>query len=185
MTLLFLDTETTGLSSAQDQVIEVAGFVTDDDGANRRAEFSQLIGVTRHGMERINDNHYVSSMHRRSGLLDELEVISLDEHERRLEQLRQLLRRISQEHGRRQLMLSGFSVHFDARMLLASWRGSDWSTETGGGYRMMDISSVAKAVLEATGQDVRPATDVAHRALSDCDAALSTYRAALDLIAGR
>ena len=185
MTLLFLDTETTGLSSALDEVIEVAGFVTDDDGSNRRAEFSQIIGVTELGRARINDNQYVRAMHRRSGLLDELEIIDAAEHAKRMSQLRQQLRDLSKEHGRRQLMLSGFSVHFDARMLLAAWGGSDWSSETGGGYRMMDVSSVVKAVLEATGQDVRPATDVAHRALSDCDAALATYRAALDLMAGR
>lgn len=184
MTLLFLDTETTGLTH-KDEVIEVAGFVTNDDGTHRRAEFSILIGVTELGRARIEDNHHVRSMHRRSGLLDELEIISCDEHERRMEELRKHLRKLSQEHGRRALMLSGFSVHFDARMLLAAWRASDWSSETGGGYRMMDVSSVVKAVLEATGQDVRPATDVAHRALADCDAALSTYRAALDLMAGR
>lgn len=183
MTLLFLDIETTGLT-AQDEVIEVAGFVTDDDGENRRAEFNHLIGVTAHGMARIEDNHYVSSMHRKSGLLDELEVISPNEHEARLKQVRLDLRQLAKEHGRRQLLLTGFSVHFDAKMLLNAWSGYDWSTETGCGYRFLDVSSVTRAVLEATGQDVRPATDVAHRALADCDAALSSYKAALDLMRG-
>ena len=40
MTSLFLDTETTGLMS-QDQILEVAGFLTDDDGLNPREHFAR------------------------------------------------------------------------------------------------------------------------------------------------
>jgi len=183
MTLLFLDVETTGVTN-KDSILEIAWFVTNDDGSNRREEYSQVIGVTEHGRARIIDNQYVHAMHRRSGLFDELEDISDEVYDHALENVRRKLRQLHQREGRRAVELSGFSVHFDARMLLSSWRASDWSSATGGSYRYLDVSSVVKAVLEATGQDVRPATDVAHRALSDCDAALSTYRAALDLMAG-
>ena len=40
MTLLFLDTETTGLTG-QDQIPKVAGFLTDDDGLNPRSTFAR------------------------------------------------------------------------------------------------------------------------------------------------
>ena len=185
MTLLFLDVETTGVTN-KDSILEVAWFVTNDDGSNRREEHSQVIGVTEHGRARVIDNQHVHAMHRRSGLFDELEDISDDVYDHTLEDVRRHLRQLHQREGRRALVeLAGFSVHFDARMLLAAWRASDWSSATGGGYRYLDVSSVTRAVLEATGIDVRPATEVAHRALADCDAAHQTYLAALATIAGR
>lgn len=184
MTLLFLDVETTGVTN-KDSILEVAWFVTNDDGSQRREEHSQVIGMTAHGRARILDNQYVHAMHRRSGLFDDLEDISDDAYDHALEDVRRKLRQLHQREGRRSLQLSGFSVHFDARMLLAAWRASDWSSATGGGYRYLDVSSVTRAVLEATGIDVRPATEVAHRALADCDAAHQTYLAALATIAGR
>ena len=46
MTLLFLDVETTGVTN-KDSILEVAWFVTNDDGSNRREEHSQVIGVTK------------------------------------------------------------------------------------------------------------------------------------------
>jgi oligoribonuclease (3'-5' exoribonuclease) len=184
MTLLFLDVETTGVTN-RDTILEIAWFVTNDDGSQRREEHSQVIGVTGHGRARIIDNPHVHALHRRSGLFDELGDIGDEVYDHTLENVRRKLRQLHQREGGRALQLSGFSVHFDARMLLAAWRASDWSSATGGGYRYLDVSSVTRAVLEATGIDVRPATEVAHRALADCDAAHQTYLAALATIAGR
>lgn len=180
MTLLFLDTETTGLTS-QDQILEVAGFLTDDDGLNPREHFREVIGLTARGDHRLNTNAYVKSMHRKSGLLDELQYITNLDYAARLDSVLKLIRAMTDKNTE----LAGFSVHFDARMLLSAWRQDDWKGATGMSYRYLDVSSVVRAVKEATGIDCRPATDVVHRALDDAEAARLTYVACLQVMRER
>jgi len=178
--LLFLDTETTGLTS-QDQILEVAGFLTDDDGLNAREHFREVIGLTARGNDRLYDDAYVRGMHRKSGLLDELPKLWDSEYTVKMNQLLDHIKKLTNSRTQ----LAGFSVHFDAKMLLNAWRQYDWKSATGMSFRYLDVSSVVRAVKEATGIDCRPATDVVHRAMDDAEAARLTYVACLQVMRER
>jgi oligoribonuclease (3'-5' exoribonuclease) len=189
MTLLFLDIETTGLKP-DSHVLELAYFLTDDQGKMMDVPQRHALPYCWEAREQLEGNAHVLEMHRSSGLLVELErpgkARPRFDYEIRLHQIRHDLRDlVSEQEDPKKVRLAGFSVHFDATMLLAQWDLTNWAEATGMSHRYMDVRVLVDGVKAATGIDCGPQGDSPHRAYEDCLAALESYKAALEIIRGR
>ena len=187
MTLLFLDIETTGLNP-DSHVLEIAYFRTDDQGKRRDSADRHLLPYCREAREQLEANAHVLEMHRASGLLAELERNggSSAAYKAALHWiLRDIRELVSEEEDPKKMRLAGFSVHFDATILLAQWGMTNWAEATGMSHRYMDVRVLVDAVKAATGIDCGPQGDAPHRAYEDCLAALESYKAAIEIIRGR
>ncbi len=66
--LLWIDLETTGLSPAEDEILEI-GMILTDDQLNPIAELELLVQPSTYGMARLAAKPYVQKMHTDNGLL--------------------------------------------------------------------------------------------------------------------
>ena len=69
--LLWIDLETTGLTPADDEILEIGAILTDDQ-LNPIAELDLLVQPTTYGMARLAAAPYVQKMHTANGLLEAL-----------------------------------------------------------------------------------------------------------------
>ena len=69
--LLWVDLESTGLSTREDAIIEVAAVLTDAD-LNELGRYESLVRLDEAGWERLMANDFVRTMHEGNGLLDAL-----------------------------------------------------------------------------------------------------------------
>ena len=117
MTLLWLDLETTGTDPSGDYILEVAWTITDsllrNDG---RAIRSYVIEVGSEAFYRLKNNDFVTAMHTKSGLYNEIVddefIFPLDLVEKMiLEDIAEWEVTHAKEDG--PWFLAGASVHFD------------------------------------------------------------------------
>lgn len=74
--LLWIDLETTGLTPAEDEILEI-GMILTDDQLNPIAELELLVQPSTYGMARLAANPYVQKMHTDNGLLNALSNAAL------------------------------------------------------------------------------------------------------------
>ncbi|MBO3664030.1 oligoribonuclease [Microbacterium stercoris] len=157
--LVWIDCEMTGLDLSVDELVEIAIVVTDFELKILDPGFQVVIKPSEAAVEHMGD--FVTEMHRKSGLLDELAGgVSLEEAQR--QSLDYIKRFVPQE---RKAPLAGNTIGTD-RMFLAKYMPD---VDTYLHYRNVDVSSVKelsrrwfpRAYIHA------PAKDGGHRALAD------------------
>jgi oligoribonuclease len=73
-TQVWVDLETTGLSTLDDQILEIGIVVIQDNYIERPGnEFHALFPLTNYATERLDRNDFVREMHTNNGLLQEIE----------------------------------------------------------------------------------------------------------------
>ena len=157
--LVWIDCEMTGLDLAVDELVEIAIVVTDFELKILDPGFQVVIKPSEAALEHMGD--FVTEMHRKSGLLDELAGgVSLEEAQR---QSLEYIKRFASQAGK--APLAGNTIGTD-RMFLAKYMPD---VDTYLHYRNVDVSSVKelsrrwfpRAYIHA------PAKDGGHRALAD------------------
>jgi len=156
--LVWIDCEMTGLDLAVDELIEVAVVVTDFD--LRIIDPGFQIVIRPHDSALENMNAFVTAMHEKSGLLNELaEGVSLEEAQHRV---LEYIQRFAPEG---KAPLAGNTIGTD-RMFLAKYMPlvDRWLH-----YRNVDVSSVKELARRWYPRAYfhAPAKDGGHRALAD------------------
>ena len=109
--IVWIDTETTGLDYKKEALLEIAVLITDDE-LNEVGSYSTIIKTPNRKLRRMDN--YVTEMHTRSGLLDDLEHFG----GRNIKVAEMEILALLDQHGLgKGLLLGGNSVHFDRRML--------------------------------------------------------------------
>ncbi|GGH39159.1 oligoribonuclease [Microbacterium album] len=157
--LVWIDCEMTGLDLAVDELVEIAIVVTDFDLRILDPGFQVVIRPSQAALDHMGE--FVTEMHRKSGLLDEIPAgVPLEEAERL--SLEYIARFAPQE---RKAPLAGNTIGTD-RMFLAKYMPR---VDAHLHYRNVDVSSVKelsrrwfpRAYIHA------PTKDGGHRALAD------------------
>jgi oligoribonuclease len=166
--VLFLDTETTGLSPQFCSVLEVAAVVVDA----QLTQHAAYEAVVFHKADRINPemDAYVHDMHTRSGLLQEVERSPFD-----LKSVDERLHNFIQTNfpDGQKPMLAGNSVHFDLSFI------KQHMPRTAGllSHRLVDASGMARALrLFGIVDAPSPAGSVQHRAMPDVQHSIEQVR---------
>ncbi|WP_345750418.1 oligoribonuclease [Microbacterium rhizophilus] len=157
--LVWIDCEMTGLDLTVDELVEIAIVVTDFELRILDPGFQVVIKPSQAARDHMGE--FVTEMHRKSGLLEELDGgVSLEEAQRlSLEYIRRFAPQV------RKAPLAGNTIGTD-RMFLAKYMPE---VDTHLHYRSVDVSSVKelsrrwfpRAYIHA------PAKDGGHRALAD------------------
>lgn len=176
--LLFLNVETTGLDPERDDLLEVGCILTTD--APDLTELWRWSSVIQHRWAALGvrpDVHpAVDAMHTKSGLWEDLHAFKYSPKPGFVEDT---ILEILKSHGigRGEAMLAGFSVHFDREVLRVRMPILHRFLS----HRVIDVSTVRHLYWATRGE--RPAQEVAHRALADCDQALAELRRYLPALA--
>ncbi len=170
--LIWLDSETTGLSPEQCEMLEVAIVLT-NERLEEIAVYESAIRFRGH-----IDNEWARNQHEKSGLLAECHEAEMTTAEAEQDILRFL-----RAHGvaAKAGVLAGSSIHFDRSFLRAKMPELDGFLH----YRMVDTSSLnelssrfAREVYEK--RPTIPKADIPHRALADIRASIGLLRYYLD-----
>lgn len=166
--LVWIDCEMTGLSLADDALIEVAALVTDYDLNILGDGVDIIIKPPAAALEQMNE--IVTAMHTSSGLIDELDGgVTLREAE---EQVLDYVRQYATEPGK--TPLAGNSIGTDRAFLardmteLESWLH----------YRVIDVSSIKELSRHwfPRAYFAAPAKGGTHRALADITESIKELR---------
>lgn len=146
LTMLWIDTETTGLSM-HDHLLEITVIGTDDD-LNELASFSTVIRPTQLTWELIDAQPVVKDMHTVNGLLDELANARDAPTVRMVEdRIISMITRYADPDGGKVQIAGGGVSHFDQPYLRALMPQLSSMLH----YRPMDITQAAQAYTKATG----------------------------------
>ena len=159
----------TGLDPSRHVIVEIASLITDDE-LNIIAEGPDLvIRATDAELSEMDD--FVTEMHTRSGLLDEMRSSSLTRAEAERATLDFLTEHIAQEQS---VPLCGNSIGTDRRFLAAQMG----SIERFLHYRSVDVSTIKELARRwaPTVIDSAPTKDGAHRALDDIKESVAELR---------
>ena len=179
MTYLWLDLETTGTDPQKDHVLEVAWTITDSQlGNDGRAIRSYVIEVGTEAFYRLKDNDFVTAMHKKTGLYDELVeefILPLNVVEAMiLEDMAEWEATHTKEDG--PWFLAGASVHFDLGFL----RVDAPKLATQLSHRVYDTST-----LKAFFHDffaIKIVNTAPHRAAADVQEVLTYARTARNVM---
>ncbi|MEH3033318.1 MAG: oligoribonuclease [Aeromicrobium erythreum] len=166
--LVWIDCEMTGLSLADDALIEVAALVTDYDLNVLGEGVDLVIKPPAAALEQMNE--VVTEMHTASGLLTELDAgLTLAEAE---EQVLDHVRQFVKEPGK--APLAGNSVGTDRAFLARDMQ----SLESWLHYRIIDVSSIKELTRHwfPRAYFAAPAKAGHHRALADITESIDELR---------
>jgi oligoribonuclease len=167
--LVWIDLEMTGLDPHRHIIVEIASLITDDD-LDIIAEGPDLvIGVTPEQLSEMDD--FVTAMHRKSGLLDEMTSSTLSLEQAQAQTLTFLRQHISD--GQR-VPLAGNSIGTDRRFLAEFMP----EIENFLHYRSVDVSTI-KELARRWYPDLAakaPSKHGSHRALGDIRESLDELR---------
>lgn len=162
---LWLDLETTGLEPERDAILEVAVLATDEHLVRVSAACSWVV---QQEPAMLRMDQYVSTMHTKNGLLDELRSAPF-----RLEGVEDCLMAFVREvfpKPPEQPILAGSSVHFDRSFIKHHMPHFDAMLH----YRLFDCRPLQMAAQTAWGMSFPKAE--AHRALADVRESLGYAR---------
>jgi oligoribonuclease (3'-5' exoribonuclease) len=109
--LLWIDLETTGLSSVDDYVLEVAWTITDNSLVTVDDVYTHVCDISPKAWVQLTQTPEVLEMHRNTGLLTEIDEAK---DLMRLEDIEdQIIDQLKNVNTEEQIMVAGFSVHFD------------------------------------------------------------------------
>ncbi len=157
--LVWIDCEMTGLDPKRDELIEVAAIVTDFDLNPLDAGMQVVIRPSDAAREGMND--FVTAMHKRSGLLEELDSgVALEDAEQQV--LAYIKQHAPQE---RKAPIAGNSIGTDRMFIQAYMPLVDQHLH----YRAVDVSSIKELARRWYPRVFfnAPAKDGEHRALAD------------------
>ena len=172
-TLVWVDTETTGLNPLTDRLLEVAAIVTDVDLNELPVpRFHGVVGWD--GDITAGVHELVAEMHEQNGLW-----AACRESEERLadvdERFAGWLRLVTETAGAERLTIAGATPTFDVGFLAVQMPVSHGLLH----YRLFDVSTLRQAALwwhaDTLGADALP-DEAEHRAVSDIEGALTLAR---------
>ncbi|MEJ7648157.1 MAG: exonuclease domain-containing protein [Nakamurella sp.] len=178
--LLWMDLESTGLSTSEDAIIEVAAVLTDTD-LNELGQYESLVQLDAAGWERLMANDFVRNMHESNGLLaalrDPATAASLPE----VADVEQTLLALVETTGdpESSVLLAGSGVsHFDHELLKTRMP----ALASRLGYATIDVGVMRRAYLMWTGGNLVSANDdKTHRSMDDIQCHLAEARAFREL----
>ena len=187
-TFAFLDIETTGLSPKKNFILEVAWALTDESFNLLRTPKTFIID---HGdaeaevAQQIKDSAFITNMHAKSGLLDELadpetEKLPMEDILNEFVLDLMALDRIED-----QVRFAGYSVSFDRGFLAENGWGEIINEDSDSPFhmhhRILDLST-PKQIYEAAGVGLpqTPPNENPHRAIDDALDALLVAQAFRD-----
>lgn len=179
MSIVWVDTETTGLNERAGHLLEVALVVTDDDLVERGAisVLCRPVGVE---IDDLQMDDYVRQMHTKSGLLDELRACTTRRYEAQAI-LHAFLQQTASAEELKKTPLGGSTVGFDRAWL----REHMPSLEAMFSHRSIDVSSLNELAKrwqpevyeKRPGKRLLDGTpDAEHRALADIRLSIDTLR---------
>lgn len=164
---VILDLETTGLSTIDDQILEIGAIAITED----------LEEVSRfHAVVKFNGccgDEYVQKMHTSNALLAECLLSDMDEEQADFELSKYLKSMVSDE----KVTLMGNSIHFDQAFLKQRMPFTAGTLH----YRLMDIGGFGRW-LTLCKLPCSKTLDMPHRAMTDCEIELSEAQQMRDLI---
>lgn len=182
---MWVDLEMTGLDPVEDFILEVGFRLTDWDGHEEYARFTEKV-YQPGWYERLSlgDNRPAFEIHTANGLIEELREGELNGEGCEPREVESLMLEWLDEHGVPDgLSLAGSSNHLDRYFLKRHMP----QLANRFGYRLMDVSAIresmriANPVLEEAYQAwraTRPAD--AHRPQEDIDASIAQYQWFID-----
>ena len=158
--LVWIDLEMTGLNPQIHRIIEIATIITDSE-LNIIAEGPDLV-INASDEELNKMNSYVTDMHTKSGLIDEVKNSKLTIREAEIKTLEFINKHIKSKN---KPPVCGNSIGTDRRFLDAQMNTLERRLH----YRVIDVSSIKELAIRWNPEiDVKmPAKMETHRALDD------------------
>ena len=167
--LVWIDLEMTGLDPERDVIVEIATIVTDGDLADVREGPQVVVHQPDDVLARMDE--VVATMHRRSGLTDEVRSSAID-----VAEAQRITLEFVREHVPEQGVapLAGNSVHADRAFLRRFMPSLDRHLH----YRNVDISTLKELARRWRPEALEgsPPKAEAHRALDDIRESLAELR---------
>ncbi len=167
--LVWIDLEMTGLDPHRHVIVEIASLITDDDLEIIAEGPDLVIGATPEQLSEMDD--FVTAMHMKSGLLDEIRSSALSLEQAQAQTLTFLREHISDDL---QVPLAGNSIGTDRRFLAEHMREIEDFLH----YRSVDVSTI-KELARRWYPDLAaqaPSKHGSHRALGDIRESLEELR---------
>lgn len=178
--LLWMDLESTGLSTTEDAIIEVAAVLTDTD-LNELGRYESLVRLDEAGWERLMANDFVRTMHEGNGLLAALRDPATAASLPSVGDVEQTLLELVATTGdpKSSVLLAGSGVgHFDHPLL----KNLMPTLAARLGYATIDIGVMRRSYLMWTGDNLVTANDdKTHRSMDDIQCHLAEARAFREL----
>lgn len=175
--MIFIDIETTGLSTIGDYILELAVLAVDDENLRPIDDgYSSIISNDTYNSIDEDMDPFVLEMHKKSGLLKEIESAT-----KSIEQVQnEALRYIAQHAAPETVPMVGSSVHFDRSFLQEEMPAFVGYFN----HRNLDISSIAQffQLVEFPGLSDAPNKVREHRAMPDIYESLEELNFYKDLI---